>query len=80
MQFIKMRTLKKQYGTLAIIGNGFDLAHGYKTSYEAFSENTNAESLKKFKSYCDNESEIETWYNFEENILQKYRRDKSQKM
>ncbi len=63
-----MRTLEKQYRTLAIIGNGFDLAHGYKTSYKSFSESTNAESLKKFKSYCDDESKIETWYNFEENI------------
>lgn len=58
----------KEYNTLVIIGNGFDLAHGYNTSYKSFSENMSAECLKKFKDYCEKENKINTWYNFEENI------------
>lgn len=31
--------------TLAIIGNGFDLAHGYRTRYESFSESVDDAAL-----------------------------------
>lgn len=58
--------LKKD--TLAIIGNGFDIAHGYKTDYRSFVNDTKDEALDKFKEMCDNEESIQTWYNFEENI------------
>lgn len=58
--------LKKD--TLAIIGNGFDIAHGYKTDYRSFVNDTKDEALDKFKEMCDNEELIQTWYNFEENI------------
>lgn len=27
-----------KYETLVLIGNGFDLAHGYKTDYNSFTE------------------------------------------
>lgn len=53
--------------TLAIIGNGFDLNHGYKTDYKSFSERTHDPDLQKFKKYCDTDN-INTWYLFEENI------------
>ena len=35
--------------TLAIIGNGFDIAHGYKTDYRSFVDNTKDEALDTFK-------------------------------
>ncbi len=56
------------FDTLAIIGNGFDLAHDLKTTYRAFVENTNSPFLDLFRKYCENEKNIETWYNFEENV------------
>ncbi len=59
---------KKISRTLAIIGNGFDIAHGYHTGYQSFVENTSSPSLDIFKAYCQNESSIKTWYLFEENI------------
>ncbi len=60
----------KTYKTLAIIGNGFDLAHGYATDYRSFVETTNSESLDIFKKYCDKGKDITTWYSFEDNINQ----------
>ena len=54
--------------TLAVIGNGFDLAHGFSTSYRDFVKNTSAPSLDFFRSCCDNESSITSWYLFEDNI------------
>ena len=53
--------------TLAIIGNGFDLAHGYRTRYESFSESVDDAALAEFKEYCG-EASIETWHEFENNI------------
>lgn len=53
---------------LAIVGNGFDLAHNYKTDYYTFSEKTIHPSLKYFKELCDADRDITTWYSFEENI------------
>lgn len=53
---------------MAIIGNGFDLAHGFQTGYRDFVESVSHPSLKKFKSYCDDEAGIDTWYDFENNI------------
>lgn len=57
----------KRPRTLAIIGNGFDLNHGYLTDYKSFAKSTNDPDLQKFKEFCDIE-DIETWYLFEENI------------
>lgn len=62
-----MHLFRKRYKTLAIIGNGFDLNHGYRTDYKTFAANTQHPSLTRFKDYCDTER-IETWYSFEENI------------
>ena len=36
---------------IVIIGNGFDLAHGYKTSFKDFAENKNCTDFKNF--ICD---------------------------
>ncbi len=62
-----MKRSKKTAKTLAIVGNGFDMAHGYKTDYKTFAEKTKSPYLDKFKEYCESEK-IETWYLFEENI------------
>lgn len=59
---------KKRYKTLAIIGNGFDMAHNYATCYESFVDVTSAESLDIFRKCCDKDDNITTWYSFEESI------------
>ena len=59
--------LKKRFQTLAIVGNGFDLNHGYKSDYKNFVENTDSPALDKFRAYCEGEN-ITSWYLFEENI------------
>lgn len=61
---------QKAYRTLAIIGNGFDIAHNYATLYRSFVDATSSESLDIFKEYCDKDENITTWYSFEENINQ----------
>ena len=70
---MKRATSKKHqkiYKTLAIIGNGFDIAHNYATCYRSFVDATSSESLDIFKEYCDKDESITTWYLFEENINQ----------
>lgn len=62
-----MRFLKKKPEILAIIGNGFDLNHGFKTDYRSFIENVKDPALEKFEKLCSM-ANIETWYDFEENI------------
>lgn len=57
----------KKPRTLAIIGNGFDLNHGYRTDYKSFAQSTDDPAMQKFKEYCEIEN-IDTWYLFEENI------------
>lgn len=52
---------------MAIIGNGFDLAHGYKTKFEDFVENTPNADLDTFRQFCNDEN-IENWNQFEKNI------------
>lgn len=59
---------KSNLHKLAIIGNGFDLAHDYNTLYRSFANNTSSPVLDKFKTYCDDEPTIGTWYDFENNI------------
>lgn len=55
--------------TLAIIGNGFDLSHGYHTLYSDFVRAyADSEVLSTFESYCETELPGSTWYNFENNI------------
>jgi len=58
---------------LIIIGNGFDLAHGYETSYKNFVDNSAFSVLEKFKDiaekYCDQEvAKGSCWYEFEKMI------------
>ena len=62
------RCKRKKFQALAIIGNGFDLAHGYNTDYNSFSKNVNAPCLDEFKMFCNDEDAICTWFLFEENI------------
>lgn len=62
-----LKRQKRNYKALAIIGNGFDLAHNYKTNYSDFVERTDDEILDIFKSLCS-EEKINTWYEFENNI------------
>ena len=57
-----------KFKTLAIVGNGFDLNHGYHTSFFDFVQNTKHSSLDDFKNLCADINTIKTWYNFEENI------------
>lgn len=65
------RKTKKQnkYNSLAIIGNGFDLAHGYKTSFGDFVEYSDSTEFKTFrkylKTYCGSD---ENWNDFEARI------------
>lgn len=61
-------TGKKKDKTLAIVGNGFDLAHGFHTDYQSFVAHTADPSLDRFRELCENEDGITTWYLFEENI------------
>lgn len=60
--------MREKCNTLAIIGNGFDMSHGYNTDYRTFTEKTNNLYLDIFRSYCEKENEITTWHLFEENI------------
>ena len=53
--------------TIAIIGNGFDLAHGYKTRYADFVKTVKSKALDTFRLFCDEKS-IDEWYDFEKNI------------
>ncbi|MBQ8836820.1 MAG: hypothetical protein IJ002_04855 [Clostridia bacterium] len=62
------RCKRKNFRTLAIIGNGFDLAHGYNTDYNSFSKNVAAPCLDEFKMFCKDEDAICTWFLFEKNI------------
>ena len=62
-----MSLFTKKPQTLAIIGNGFDMNHGYNTDYKSFVSKTKDPSLEKFQEYCEIE-DISTWYLFEENI------------
>lgn len=68
MRKAQSRKRQKSYRTLAIIGNGFDIAHNYATLYKSFVDATSSESLDIFKEYCDKDRSITTWYSFEENI------------
>lgn len=61
-------TGKKNYKTLAIVGNGFDLAHGFHTDYKSFVAHTADPSLDRFRALCENGVDTTTWYLFEENI------------
>lgn len=54
---------------LVIIGNGFDLAHGYKTTYNDFVNMTNSIAVKNFRKYTQKHLRSNScWYEFENTI------------
>lgn len=62
--------MAEAFQTLVIIGNGFDMAHGYHTDYKSFVDqyaDSNSD-LKWFETYCKDNEVGATWYFFEENI------------
>lgn len=63
-----MRKYNDNRHTLALIGNGFDMAHWYKTDYRSFVDQTNDPNLDYFRCCCENECSITTWYWLEESI------------
>ena len=60
-----------KYETLVLIGNGFDLAHGYKTDYNSFTEIIGKNFFCNYKrflvKYCGNTKE---WNAFEKKLEQ----------
>ncbi len=63
-----MRKYNDSRHTLALIGNGFDMAHGYKTDYHSFVDQINDPNLDYFRSLCEKEHSITTWYSLEDSI------------
>lgn len=60
---------KKTSSRLIIIGNGFDLAHGYKTCYSDFIKNTKSKAVNQYQRSIQKHLEKNTlWYDFEESI------------
>ena len=55
----------KTYTSLAIIGNGFDLAHGYQTSYKNFTDCIGEDSLQNYRAYVDAYGTSSQWNAFE---------------
>lgn len=51
---------------LAIIGNGFDLAHGYHTRYVDFTESVGDDFFRKYRHYINNYCPQMDWHRFEE--------------
>lgn len=64
MATIDIEDLKPQGRTLYIIGNGFDLMHGVKSSYRAFRDSLGKNSDLRFKLECYLKSE-DIWSDFE---------------
>jgi len=55
---------------LILIGNGFDLAHGYKTSYKDFSDACTSPALEMYQNMVGKYCKAELldgiyWYDFE---------------
>ena len=57
----------KNSSTIALIGNGFDLAHGLRTDYMSFVKHNKNESIELFKYYCQMQ-DISSWTCFEDCI------------
>lgn len=60
-----MKDSKQKYTTLAIIGNGFDVAHNYNTRYTNFINCIGVESLQNYRSYVDTYGTPSLWKDFE---------------
>ena len=57
-----------EFTKLAIIGNGFDLSHGYKTTFKDFIESKSEDkSIKSFKEFINKNYDNDelSWYEFE---------------
>lgn len=57
--------------TIVIIGNGFDLAHGYKTPFKSFVEDKNGKNFKRFVHYLYGRkiaNDEDKWTDFEKII------------
>lgn len=55
----------KTYTSLAIIGNGFDLAHGYHTLYKNFTDYIGKDALQNYRAYVDTYGTPSLWNAFE---------------
>lgn len=55
----------KNYTSLAIIGNGFDLAHGYHTLYKNFTDYIGEDALQNYRAYVDTYGTPSPWNAFE---------------
>jgi len=66
---MKYKSKNGRYTSLAIIGNGFDLAHDYNTSYEDFTNAIGESFFFEYKdyinTYCGGDGE---WNNFEKHV------------
>lgn len=63
--------MKATIKRLAILGNGFDIAHGYLTSYQNFYETVGPEYFESFRKLCEDMlqttyEEGSNWYQFED--------------
>lgn len=65
--------MSKHYSRLAIVGNGFDLAHGFETKYEDFVKHYGEKRFGRFKAlfeqYRPSTDEEIQWNEFERSIF-----------
>lgn len=62
-------SINNSVNRLVIIGNGFDLAHGYKTLYYHFITNAKSKAAVNFEKSTQNHLDKDScWYNFEDTI------------
>lgn len=67
--------MKSKIKRLAILGNGFDIAHGYLTSYQSFYETVGPKYFESFRKLCEDMlqtryEEGSNWYQFEDLMSQ----------
>lgn len=66
---MKKETRTMRYNAIAIIGNGFDLAHGYRTTYPQFVAAVGEDFFDNFRKYLDEYcGSSPNWYDFENRI------------
>lgn len=66
---MKKKKQTPEYNAIAIIGNGFDLAHGYKTSYSHFVAGVGEDFFANFRKYLDKYCmDTSNWNDFENRI------------
>ena len=57
---------QQNFTQFAIIGNGFDLAHGYHTRYADFTESVGDDFFQKYRHYINDYCPQMDWHRFEE--------------